>query len=343
MIIKLDTLAENRTNKTGQHHIIVNGNGSDLSKKDALKGRAKRKTITQRMMLNLIAIAQENGEPELEKSYWNRYHCQQNIITADGKLYGKYCRNRFCSLCCANRKAEMINRYYPIMKNWKEPYFLTLTVKSCKAHQLKTYINSLLKTFQKIIEKYRKRYQRGKGSKLVGIKSLESNFNPRSHTYNPHFHIITKEKWMAEVIKKEWLARSKKGYTAHWCQKILPITNLETGLIEIIKYGSKIFTEPDLKNKSKEKNTAYIYLKALDTILTAMKGKRIFDRFGFNAPKSSQKKKPLAKLLSDYREWEYDPESSDWIDTITGEVLTDYKMPSHLQAILENNINIESV
>jgi len=83
------TLAENGTNKAGQYQIIVNGNGSDLSKKDALKGRAKRKTITQIMMLNLIAIAQENGEPELEKSYWNTYYCQQNIITTDGRLYGE--------------------------------------------------------------------------------------------------------------------------------------------------------------------------------------------------------------------------------------------------------------
>ena len=208
------TLADNGTNKTGQNHLIVNGEGSDLSKKEALKGRAKRKTITQIMMLNLITIAQENGEPELEKSYWNTYYCQQNIVTADGRLYGKYCKNRFCTLCCANRKAEMINKYYPIMKDWNKPYFLTLTVKSCKAHQLKSYISSMLKTFQKIVEKYRKRNQRGRGLKLIGVKSLESNFNPKAKTYNPHFHIITKEKWMAEVIKKEWLARSKKGYTA---------------------------------------------------------------------------------------------------------------------------------
>lgn len=333
------TLAESRTNKAGQNNVIVNGEGSDLSKDNALKGRAKRKTITQIMMLNLITIAQENGEPELEKSYWNTYYCQQNIITADGRLYGKYCKNRFCTLCCANRKAEMINKYYPIMKDWEEPYFLTLTVKSCKAHQLKGYISSMLKTFQKIIEKYRKRNQRGTGLKLIGVKSLESNFNPKAKTYNPHFHIITKEKWMAEVIKKEWLARSKKGYALHWCQKILPISNLETGLIEIIKYGSKIFTEPDLKNKAKQIDTAQIYLKALDTILTAMKGKRIFDRFGFNAPKKTCIKFIPAKLLSNYREWDYDQESCDWVDTITGEVLTDYKIPSHLQAILQNNIN----
>ncbi|OAD92658.1 hypothetical protein A7A78_01755 [Aequorivita soesokkakensis] len=334
------TLAQNGTSKTGQNNVIVNGEGSDLSKKEALKGRAKRKTITQIMMLNLISLAQENGETELEKSYWNTYYCQQNIITADGRLYGKYCKNRFCTLCCANRKGEMINKYYPIMKEWKEPYFLTLTVKACTSQQLKAYINSMLRTFQKIIEKHRKKYQRGKGQKLVGVKSLESNFNPVKNTYNPHFHIITKEKWMAEVILEEWLSRSKKGYTLRWSQNLQPVRNLETGLIEIIKYGSKIFTEPDLKKKAKETDTAQIYLKALDTILSAMKGKRIFDRFGFNAPKNIKPKYTPAKLLSNYREWEYDAESSDWIDNITGEVLTDYKMPSHLQAILTHNINL---
>ncbi len=334
------TLADNRTNKTGHKSIFVNGEGSDLSNSLALQGRAKRKTITQIMMLNLISIAQENGEPELEKSYWNTYYCQQNIVTADGKLYGKYCKNRFCTLCCANRKAEMINKYHPIMKEWKEPYFLTLTVKSCKAHQLKPYIKVMLKTFKKITEKYRKRHQRGKGLKLVGIKSLESNFNPKTHTYNPHFHIITKDKWMAEVIKREWINRSKKGYAVHWCQKIIPITNMETGLMEIIKYGSKIFTEPDLKNKAKRTDTVYIYLKALNTILTAMKGERIFDRFGFNATKKTKSKNTLPKLLSIYNEWEYDIESSDWINSMTGEVLTDYKIPSHLEAILSENINL---
>ncbi|MDT0554509.1 protein rep [Patiriisocius hiemis] len=293
------------------------------------------------MMLNLISIAQENGEPELEKSYWNTYYCQQNIFTADGRLYSKYCKNRFCTLCCANRKADMINRYYPILKKWKEPYFLTLTVKACKAHQLKAYIRAMLKTFQKITEKHRKRYQRGTGLKLIGIKSLESNFNPKTKTYNPHFHIIVKDKWMAEVIKKEWLQRSKKGYTAHWCQDIRPITNLESGLIEIIKYGSKIFTEADIKSKAKQTDTAYIYLKALDTILTAMKGKRIFDRFGFDAPKHIKPKFTPAKLLSSYNEWEFRIESSDWINNLTGEVLTEYKIPSRLQAILDNNIDSE--
>lgn len=336
----INTLVESRTNKAGQNHIIVNGEGSDLNKKEALKGRAKRKTITQIMMLNLITIAQENGEPELEKSYWNTYYCQQKIFTANGKLYGKYCKNRFCTLCCSIRKAEIINRYYPVMKDWKEPYFLTLTVKSCKAHQLKGYINSMLQTFQKIVEKHRKRYQRGKGLKLVGVKSLECNFNPNKKWYNPHFHIITKEKWMAEVILEEWLSRSKKGYTLKWSQNLQKVKNLESGLIEIIKYGSKIFTEPDLKNRQKETDTARIYLKALDTILMAMKGKRIFDRFGFNLPKNNKPKRIPAKLLADYKEWNFDMDKADWIATDDNDTLTDHELPSHLKALLTNNVDL---
>lgn len=132
-------------------------------------------------MLNLIKIAQENGEPVLEKAFWNTYYCQQNLISVDGKFYGKYCKNRFCSLCCSVRKAEMINKYHLVMKNWKAPYFLTLTVKSCKADKLGVYIRGFIKAIKRIIEKYRKRYQRGKGMKLIGVRSLECNFNPKKN------------------------------------------------------------------------------------------------------------------------------------------------------------------
>lgn len=48
----------------------MNGEGSGLNNIKALDGRAKRKTITQIMMLNLITIAQGNGDSELEILYW---------------------------------------------------------------------------------------------------------------------------------------------------------------------------------------------------------------------------------------------------------------------------------
>ena len=101
-------------------------------------------------MLNLIKIAEENGEPELEKAYWNTFYCQQNLISVDGRFYGKYCKNKFCSLCCSIRKAEMINKYCPVLKKWKEPYFLTLTVRSCNAQNLSKYIKGFIRCIKKI-------------------------------------------------------------------------------------------------------------------------------------------------------------------------------------------------
>jgi len=89
-----NTLAENGTNKSSQAPIIVGGLGSDLSKKDALEGRAKRKAITQAMMTKLIDIAEEDEEPEMVKAFWNTYYCLQKVTTADGRLYGNYCKNR---------------------------------------------------------------------------------------------------------------------------------------------------------------------------------------------------------------------------------------------------------
>jgi hypothetical protein len=290
-------------------------------------------------MLKLIDIAKEKGEPELEKAYWNTYYCQNEIITANNRLYGKYCKNRFCTLCCAIRKAEIINRYYPVINQWKQPYFVTLTIRSVPQNKLKSRVDGLIRAFRRINAKYRKRYQRGSDFKFVGIKSLECNFNPNKKTYNPHLHLIVQTREMAEVLINEWLQLWTPKFALRKCQHYQGVYNLEDGLIEIIKYGSKIFTEPDLKKRKNQRDTAQIYIKALNTILTAMKGKRIFDRFGFNLPKCTNPKLTPAKLLSDYNEWEYDMTSADWVNVRTGEKLAGYELPSYLYSILENNIN----
>lgn len=72
-----------------------------------------------------------------------------------------------------------------------------------------------------------------------------------------------------------------------------------------------------------------------------MKGKRIFDRFGFNLPKKINDYKSNPKLLVDYNEWEYNLKTSDWQNVYTGELLSGYKTPSHLEALLSNNINTQ--
>jgi hypothetical protein len=68
----------------------MNGVGTDLSNSKALRGRAKRKFITQKMVLSLVDVSDKYGSAEIKKSYWNTYHCQNRLFTANGKMYGKY-------------------------------------------------------------------------------------------------------------------------------------------------------------------------------------------------------------------------------------------------------------
>lgn len=110
-------------------------------------------------------------------------------------------------------------------------------------------------------------------------------------------------------------------------------------LIEIIKYDTKIFTEPDLTKKSKQKGLHKIYISA--HILAAMKDRRIFDRFGFNLPQIEKPKGGTITKLKNYDEWEYNPTIADWTSVYSGELLTEYKLPFDLKRLLDNMIDLQ--
>ncbi len=345
------TLAESGTQKNSKTPSIalVSGKGTDISDNPSLANRARRKLITRKMVLSLIDVAKEKGETKRIQAYWNAYHCLNNVIVSDGKMYGKYCKNRFCTICNAIRKADTINRYYPVMLHWEDVQFVTLTVKSCKEGLLNSRMKRMLRAFELIQNRCKKRHQRGKGIKLIGIKSLECNFNPDMKTYNPHFHLIVPNKEIADLLKKEWIAQwrpiphknnTRYKYTNPGAQKITPVYNLETALIETIKYGSKIFTEPDLNKKRQLKTPPKIYARALDNILVAMKGKRIFERFGFNLPEQPQQMNST-KVVVDFENWTFPKDSSDWVNDETGEALTGFLPPLSLSYLLNECINIE--
>lgn len=336
------TLVQNGTsspkNEVSKDAIYVIGKGTKMNNTKVLLQRAKKKTITQKVSLSLIDIAKRRGETKIEKSFWHTYHCQNSIISSNGKLFGQYCKNRFCTICCGIRKAELINRYYSTIKTWEEPYFVTITARSVPAKNLRRRIEQMLEGFNILIERNKKRHQRGKGIKLIGIKSLECNFNPIPRTYNPHFHLIVANRAMAELIVKEWLELLSKKFALSVAQKIIKVNNLDKMLIEIIKYGSKIFTRPDKEDK---KRTPFVYTSALYNILAAMRGHRIFDRFGFNLLKQHKTKGGTITKAEKPEYWEYFSEIANWLNTKTNKPLSGYSMPPELYQILNYNINSE--
>lgn len=309
---------------------------------------AKRKTITNATVLALIDVVKEKEENEREQQYWNTYHCQSKLVLFNGRMFGNYCKNRICATCNAIRKAQLINKYYPVLKTWENVQFVTLTVLSCNERNLDKWVNGMYRAFKLIKGRCNKRYQRGNGPKLIGIKSLECNFNATKRTYNPHFHILVPNREIADLLKKEWIHQwksDKKLFTNPKAQYIRPVLDLEEHLIEVIKYGSKVFSNQDPNNKRNRKkgdiSDLFIYAKALDNVLEAFKGHRLFDRFGFNLPAEVR---PLSRtqLVQDFERFTFDPKSNDWLNDRDEVRLSGYSISLELQYLLEECINREA-
>ena len=194
----LNTLVQSGTPQppktTPKRTAVINGNGIKVGNKEGLTKRARGKMLTQKLSLSLINVAKAKGDTKKLKGYWNTYHCQNKLIKANDNIYSNFCKNRFCTVCSNIRKAEIINQYLPLIKTWEQPYFITLTSKSVRAPHLKKRVKDVLRAFKIITNRNKKRNQRGKGIKLIGIKSLECNFNPLKRIYNPHLHLVVANK-----------------------------------------------------------------------------------------------------------------------------------------------------
>lgn len=129
-----------------------------------------------------------------------------------------------------------------------------------------------------------------------------------------------------------------KKFTNGWGQDIRKIENNLEGIIEAVKYGSKILTEPN-PNRKIEKVSHYVYISALYNILSSMRGIRLFDRFGFNLPMNNEKSIVQINSLIEYEELSYSSEIHDWVNPDTGEILSGYVPTPELSNLLNHRIN----
>jgi len=335
----LDKLAQKGTGGTDKYNFeqseVIYGVGSC---KSSVRKRPLKKLITQKLCLALIEICKENNEVKWERRYWNTWHCQNILITHEGRAFGNMCKNRFCLVCVSIRKADMINRYKPIIEHWSNIHFLTLTVKAQPYQNLNKWMGGMIKAFDKIRRRCYRRYKRGKGPKLIGIRSLECNFNPKSKTYNPHFHILCATKEIAEIIKKEWIElwnRAEKKLVVHFAQKIKKVTNTEKQIIEAIKYGAKIFVDPTMRKEKYKGKTYKIYAAGLHEIHKAMDGHRLFGSFGFKLPPDAVSSK-TGREVKGFENWCFDTNIADYVNVETGQVMTNYLPDQALEILLRD-------
>lgn len=343
-----NTLGLSGTNKKPEpiDEIILMGRGIDLGNITALDRLAKRKLITKTLMLSMVEMASEDENWKWHSRFELTLHCQDEKQTADGRAYTDfYCKQRCCLVCLANLKAEKVNTYLPIVEDMADPHFLTLTLVAVKKDELRQRFKDIGKAIRTLIARYKKRHQRHKGMKFYGLWSIESNFNPKALTYNPHIHMIVPSEYAAQTFWNDWVEYWKERKVKINEKKAQKYRRLKKNrvkdLIEIVKYGSKIFTEPDIAKRMKFKlprKPSFLYIRALYNILKAMDGIDVFNTFGFEL-KDRKKPRPIPKKVNECTVWNYDLAAPDWINEEKGLRLANYKVPDELQSLLENRTN----
>lgn len=196
-----------------------------------LDKRASRKAVTKALIKPLLAL-----NSTLQAQYERTDRCadglylKEHTVSKEQKLFTNYCGKRWCSVCSAIKTGELIKGYFHAIEAMQEPMFLTLTVVSVEASELKPTIKAMQKTFRQITNVMRMR-----NTPLHGIRKVESNVNVQAQTFNPHFHLIIDGEAEAQTVRQQWIDRNE-GVEAE-AQKL--ITADEGSLNELFKYVQK--------------------------------------------------------------------------------------------------------
>ena len=299
--------------------------------------KARRKYFSNGLSVGLVSASERNEDSVLKKSYWRTYHCnsQINLHEVDGKkvLKSKYCNARWCMTCNAIRTAKHIIAYAPIINEWDDACFLTLTQKTVSKENLPLQLAEMYRIFSSIKHSAKMKHQRGQLSfKLEGIRKLECTFNQKTDLYHPHFHIVLKSMEMGKFIKDEWLKRNcNAGIKGQDCKKADKYT-----LVELFKYMTKVIASTGKRPKTP--NERVINADSLDVIFNALIGIRTVQSFGFLKPSINEDcnaENPKVKGIAD-AVLQWNNAATDWVDTDTGELFTGYKPSESFKKLIDN-------
>jgi prophage antirepressor-like protein len=289
-----------------------------------LAKRARAKTFTAPLSVKLASL-----DSDLKKSYWNSYYCNESLTQEGNKITGKYCNNRWCSVCNRIRTAKLIQGYNVPLSELEDKQFVTLTLPNCAGEKLRETIDFMLKSCKDVQEVFKKRHLRGKQDwQLVGIRKLECTFNHRTSTYHPHFHFLVEGEIAGKELVNEWLKRVPTA-----SRQAQDVRKADVGAeTELFKYFSKIVT------KTEKGFTTFV--EPLDVIFTAMRGLRVFQPIGLKKDVLEDIEDIISEEISGIEDrfvnWKW--YKNDWVDKNTGEVLTGYIPSDSMNRLIDNII-----
>jgi hypothetical protein len=296
---------------------------SDGISRKKLTKRARAKYYTLRLMEELLTLDSTN-----KKMYQRTKECTNLLKQEEQFLTSRYCQRRDCMVCNNIKTAQLIDRFKKPFNEIGETMFTTFHRPNIKADLLSSEITYFLNWFTSLRKYIQKNPVHGK--KFSGIKRIEITYNHIMDTYNCHCH-VGHTKGYERLILDKWI---KDNPTCNPLAQHTTQTDQNT-LTELMKYTTKFV--------SGTKKEPIVYVQAFDTIMSAIKGKRMISGFGelynikINHDESfedltRQKFVDLPNSNTDF--WYYD--ESDWFNL-------DNQEPQELTGYHPQGINIQYI
>jgi hypothetical protein len=296
---------------------------TDSNSQEVLQKRARRKAISKALALALHRTAKSG---RMKRAYWRTAsECCEMIKQADGTLTSRYCWGRWCAVCGAIRQAVMTEKYKPVLRQWEDKCFLTLTVKSCSATLLRPTLRGMAHSFRMAVQHARRKHP---GVQIRAIRSLEVTFNEGAG-FHPHYHCIVEGKGVAKTMLSWWVRNREDA--GHMGQDLRPVT--EGFEAELFKYCVKLATTK--KGADGKLEVAPVW--ALNEIYGALYRMKQVQGYGIALPEAEEEELEVRAVVSAFKDvdekkyFDWWQAGRDWFSTQTGELLTDYSPSNRME------------
>lgn len=232
--------------------------------------------------------------------------CGKELDQSENKYLKQrsYCGSRLCPICSnirSRKVADVVLATIDMDKKWCS---LTLTKSNngleYNLNKLQERLDSEQKWFNRVRDRYRK--QGGDFSAIISLEVVPPGYKYKGKSryyadYHPHYHILcTKE--FAYYLKKSWLDEYKDD--ANELNQVIKIVGeslkkdesytiaLMKTIREVVKYSLKACLPKDKNDSEKSSGSYSINVKGTDELVTMMKGRKRFKKWGCFLKKSKE-------------------------------------------------------
>lgn len=275
---------------------------------EELRKRARRKFLSTSLASELVKL-----DSPLNKSYALTHGCCRQILIDREQVARSmfYCKKRWCQVCAAISMGTQINNWFEPLSQLPDLYFATLTIPNThNIDDTTDAVDRMQKIWRQILDLARK-----SNIDLIGVRKLELKVG-KGGGYHPHYHLIISGGCECAWLMAQWLWRFPESNPM--AQNMQPVNNIESALLELMKYATKLTCADDTDNN------ILCSPHQMDVILRVLHKRRLFQSFGGLKLSPEEEFEPSERAVTMKAQGLYHWIGHDWFHTLYGQPLTNY-------------------